>query len=134
MLLLVPMAVCYYEQRDWSWRRTDQHVVNLLLVPLGLLVWMTYLSVSFGRPLLFAAAQEEWRRSFMAPTVAVGRALAAATLGAAQLLSRQNLDLYWPVPKPSSAFGMAEHNLISLAFLILTAALLYYGFRRLPLS
>ncbi len=46
-------------------------------------MWMTYLSLSFGRPLLFAAAQEEWRRSFAAPTVAVGRALAAAVLGAA---------------------------------------------------
>jgi len=134
VLLLVPMAVCYYEQRDWSWRRTDQHVVNLLLVPLGLLMWMTYLSLSFGRPLLFAVAQEEWRRSFAAPTVAVGRALAAAVLGAAQLISRQNLTLYWPVPKPSSAFGMAEHNLVSLAFFVLAAALLYYGYRRLPLA
>lgn len=134
VLLLVPMAVCYYEQREWNWRRTDQHVVNLLLVPLGLLMWMTYLSLSFGRPLLFAVAQEEWRRSFAAPTVAVGRAIAAAVLGAAQLLSRQNLTLYWPVPKPSSAFGMAEHNLMSLAFFVLAAALLYYGYRRLPLS
>jgi len=134
VLLIVPMAVCYYEQRDWSWRRTDQHVVNLLLVPLGLLMWMTYLSLAFGRPLLFAAAQEEWRRSFAAPTVAVGRALAAAVLGAAQLLSRQNLTLYWPVPKPSSAFGMAEHNLVSLAFFLLAAGLLYYGYRRLPPS
>ncbi len=134
VLLLVPMAVCYYEQRGWSLRRTDQHVVNLLLVPLGLLMWMTYLSLAFGRPLLFAAAQEEWRRSLMAPNAAVGRAIAAAVLGAVQLLSRQNLTLYWPVPKPSSAYGMAEHNLVSLGFLVLTAVLLYYGFRRLPLS
>jgi hypothetical protein len=134
VLLLVPMAVCYYEQRGWSLRRTDQHVVNLLLVPLGLLMWMTYLSLAFGRPLLFAAAQEEWRRSLMAPNAAVGRAIAAAVLGAVQLLSRQNLTLYWPVPKPSSAYGMAEHNLVSLGFLVLTVVLLYYGFRRLPLS
>ncbi len=134
VLLLVPMAVCYYEQRGWSLRRTDQHVVNLLLVPLGLLMWMTYLSLAFGRPLLFAAAQEEWRRSLMAPNAAVGRAVAAAVLGAVQLLSRQNLTLYWPVPKPSSAYGMAEHNLVSLGFLVLTAVLLYYGYRRLPLS
>jgi hypothetical protein len=132
VLLLVPMAILYYEQRGWDVRRTDQHVANLLLVPLGLLMWMTYLSLTFGRPLLFAVAQEEWRRALAAPTVAVGRGIAAAVLGAAQLLSGQNLTLYWPVPKPSSAFGMATHNLISLAFFIVFALLLYYGFKRLP--
>jgi hypothetical protein len=134
VLLLVPMAVCYYEQRGWSLRRTDQHVANLLLIPLGLLMWMTYLSLSFGRPLLFAVAQEEWRRSLMAPNAAIGRGIAAAVLGAAQLLSRQSLTLYWPVPRPASAFNYAQHNIISLGFLVLTAVLLYYGFRRLPLS
>ena len=53
-LLLVPMAYYYYERRGWKLRRTDSHIANLLMVAEGILVWMTYLSLAFGKPMLFS--------------------------------------------------------------------------------
>lgn len=132
VLLLVPMLVFYYEQRDWSLRRTDNRIINLLLIPEGLLIWMTYLSLSFGRPLLFAGAQAQWQRGLAAPNYSVARGVLAAAQGLRQIVSHQYLKLYWEVPRPSSAYSIAATNLINLAFLVIAGLLLYYGARRLP--
>ena len=132
VLLLVPMVVIYYEQRGWRLRSTDKQIVNLLMIPEGLLVWMTYLSLAFGKPLLFAGAQAQWQRGFAAPNYAVARGALAAVQGLHQLLSFQYLRLFWEVPQPSSAYSIAGTNLINLAFLVLAGLLLLYGARRMP--
>ena len=132
VLLVVPMAVYYFQKRGWRLRRVDADAANLLMVAEGLLIWMAYLSLSFGRPLLFAAAQDHWRRSTMLPNFSIGRAVEAAVQGARQLLSGQYLDLYWPVSRPVDAFSVATANLIALAFLAVAGACLAYGLRRLP--
>ena len=89
VLLLIPMTYYYYQQRDWQLRRTDSHVANLLMIPEGLLVWMTYLSLAFGNPFSFAGAQTQWARMLAAPNYTVGRAIAAAYEGVGRS-SRQN--------------------------------------------
>jgi len=132
VLLLVPMAVYYFQRRGWRLRRADADSANLLMVAEGLLIWMAYLSLSFGKPFLFAEAQDQWRRSTMLPNFSIARALEAAAQGARQLLSGQYLDLYWPVAAPGDAYSVAAANLIALAFLAVSAACLAYGLRRLP--
>ncbi len=132
VLLLVPMLVFYYEQRGWDLRRSDKQLINMLMIPEGLLVWMTYLSLAFGKPLLFAGAQAQWQRGFAAPNYSVARGALAAAQGLRQILSRQYLSLYWEVPRPSSAYSIAATNLINIAFLILAGLLLYYAIRHLP--
>jgi Mannosyltransferase (PIG-V) len=134
VLLLIPLAYYYYRGRDWDVRRTDAHVANLLMVAEGLLVWMTYLALAFGKPLAFAGAQAQWTRGLAAPNYAVGRGFLAAAMGLRQLISRQYLDIYWEVPRPSSAYSIATANLINLAFFLAAALLLWYGARRLPPS
>ena len=132
VLLVVPIAVYYFQSRGWRLRRADANVANLLMVVEGLLVWMAYLSLSFGRPLLFAQVQDQWRREFTLPNLSIGRALEAAAQGARQLLSGQYLDLYWPVSQPGDAYSVATANLIGLGFLIVVGLSLAYGLRRLP--
>jgi hypothetical protein len=132
VLLLLPMAMLYYEQRDWNWRRTDAGVANLLMIPEGMLVWMTYLSLSFHRPLLFAEAQDQWQRYLAAPTTTIWRGVVAAVEGARQLLSGQLVISYWPVKRPGDAFQVALANIDNLAALIVAGLLIYYGARRLP--
>jgi hypothetical protein len=132
VLLVIPMAVYYFQQRGWRLRRADANVANLLMVVEGLLIWMAYLSLSFGRPLLFAEVQEQWKRAFTLPNFTIGRAVEAGLQGARQLLSRQYLDLYWPVSRPAEAYSVATANLMGLAFLALTGLCLAYGLRRLP--
>jgi hypothetical protein len=132
VLLVIPMAVYYFQRRGWRLRRADANVANLLMVVEGLLIWMAYLSLSFGRPLLFAEVQDEWRRGSMLPNFTLGRAVEAAGQGVRQLLSGQYLDLYWPVSKPGDAYTVAAANLIALGFFVVVALCLAYGLRRLP--
>ena len=132
VLLIVPLLVFYYEQRGWELRRTDNKVVNLLMIPEGLLVWMAYLSLAFGRPLAFVGAQAQWQRGLAAPNYSVARGVLAAAQGLRQVLSRQFLDLYWEVPRPSSAYSIATANLINLTFFVLAALLLVYCARHMP--
>ncbi len=132
VLLVIPMAVYYFQRRGWRLRRADANFANLLMVVEGLLIWMAYLALSFGRPLLFAEAQDQWRRSTTLPNFTIGRALEAAAQGLRQLLSGQSLELYWPVPEPDNTYSVATANLIALGFLIVVGACLAYGLRRLP--
>jgi len=132
VFLIVPMAVYYFQQRGWRLRRADANIANLLIVVEGLLIWMAYLAITFGRPMLFAEAQDQWRRSFMLPNFSIGRALEAAMQGLRQVLSGQYLDLYWPVSTPGDAYSVAVANLTALAFLVVVGACLAYGLRRLP--
>ena len=69
------MAVYYFQRRGWRLRRADANVANLLMVVEGLLIWMAYLSLSFGKPLLFAEAQDRVaaRRSRCRTSPSAGR-------------------------------------------------------------
>jgi hypothetical protein len=132
VLLVVPMAMFYYEQRGWNIRRTDAKLANLLMVPEGLLVWMTYLSVTFHSPLLFVEAQNQWNRYLALPTTTIWRGFEAAVQGTRQLVSRQLVTLYWPVPRPGDAFQVALANIDNLLAVIIAVVCIAYGWRRLP--
>jgi hypothetical protein len=131
-LLLVPMIVCYFEQRGWDRRRIDAQSASLLMVVEGLMVWMAYLSLGFGRPLLFAEVQDQWRRSLAVPTAAIWRGLRSAQQGLRQLLSRQTRHLYWPAPSPGAASSLAWANIVNLSALAVAVPAIWYGLRRLP--
>jgi hypothetical protein len=132
VLLLVPMAYYYYERRAWKLRRTDSHVANLLMVVEGLLVWMTYLSLAFGKPLLFSSAQAQWERGLAFPNYTVARAFVTAAWGLRKLISAEFYRVFWEVPRPGSTYGNVGTNLLNLAFFVGAALLLWYGARRLP--
>ncbi len=133
-LLIVPMAMCYYEQRDWKLRRTDSAAASLLMIPEGLMVWMAYLSLGFGKPLLFAQVQDQWRRYVAVPTFALWKGLEAAFQGARQLISGQTSRLYWPASQPGAVVPLAVANLVNLTSVVIAALAICYGLRRLPLA
>lgn len=102
LVLLVPLAVMAWEQ----WRGTGLHLpggpaaagkparrpsgtalVWLLLVPAGLLVYMTYLWWAFGDPLVFGAVQGSWGRAFAAPWVSLREGAVQAADGAQWLVA-----------------------------------------------
>jgi hypothetical protein len=134
VLLLAPMVIIYYEARQWRLKDTDANAANLLMVPEGLLVWMTYLSLGFHRPLLFLEAQGQWRRAFALPHYAVWRGLVAALEALRQLLSGQVALLYWQAPSVSAVAPAALPNILAFATLTMAGALLFSGARRLPLA
>jgi hypothetical protein len=132
VLLLIPMAYYYYARRGWSLRRTDSHSANLLMVVEGLLVWMTYLSLAFGKPLLFSTAQAQWKRGLAAPSYTVAKGFAAAVWGVWRLLGAGYSSIFTQNPQTGAGLGDAFANVLSLVFLVLAGLLLWYGSRRLP--
>jgi hypothetical protein len=132
VLLIVPMAVMYLQSIDWRWRRLDTRAASLLLAPEGILLWMAYLALAFGNPLLFLSSQGQWHRGLATPNYALWRGLESVVQGLRQLFSGQSARLYWPVDGNGSPFALANVNIT--AFLITAAAcvLLLYGARRLP--
>ena len=132
VLLLIPMAYYYYERRGWKLKKTDSHVANLLMVVEGLLVWMTYLALAFGKPLSFSTAQKQWERHFGAPNYTVTKAVVATVWGMRKVISAEYYRWLWEAPRPGSEYSNLATNVLNLAFLAATALLLWYGARRLP--
>ena len=130
VLLVVPMLVYYFEQRDWRLARTDAHVLALLLVPAGLAAWMAYLWHRTGDPLAFSHVQRDWGRAFAAAPLVVWEGLLEALRGARQLL--------WPAPRAGhplqSAYFPPTANLLGLPFLVVALGALVAGIRRLPVA
>jgi hypothetical protein len=132
VLLLIPMAYFYYEKRGWNLKKTDSHVANMLMVVEGLLVWMTYLALAFGKPLSFSTAQKQWERHFGAPNYTVTKAVVATVWGMRKVISAEYYRWLWEAPRPGSEYSNLATNVLNLAFLVAAALLLWYGARRLP--
>jgi hypothetical protein len=132
VLLLIPMTYYYYEKRGWRLRRTDSHVANLLIIPEGLLIWMTYLSLAFGNPFSFAGAQVQWARTIAAPNYTVGRAVTAAVDGVWSLISTDYAALSFSIPTQWGWLDQAVTNIVAFGSFVLVGLLLWYGARRLP--
>ena len=132
VLLLIPMAYYYYERRGWSFKKTDSHVANLLMVVEGLLVWMTYLALAFGKPLAFSSAQDQWERDIGAPNYTVTKGIVETVYGLRKIVSAEYYSMLWEVPRPGSDYSTLGTNILNLLFLVAAALLLWYGARRLP--
>jgi hypothetical protein len=132
VILLIPMTYYYYRHRGWSIKKTDSHSANLLMVVEGLLVWMTYLSLAFGKPLLFSTAQAQWQRGLAAPNYTVARAFISGFWGLRRLITFEYSRLFLETPQPNTGLGNSFTNALNLLFFIGAAALLWYGARRLP--
>jgi hypothetical protein len=132
LLLVIPMIWYYFEARGWRLRNIDTPLVNLLLVVQGLVLWMAYLALAFGKPLLFSTAQAQWERSFGAPNYTVVRSIVATVYGLRKIASAEYYRLFWEVPRPGSDYSTLGTNILNLLFLIAAALLLWYGARRLP--
>ena len=138
VLLVVPLLLLYLygprEDREPDWRagrlrpryalRAD--LIWIALVPIGLLAYLGYLELRLGAPLAPFNQQGHWHRTFvLLGGVPAGvwegiKALIAAVPGGASLIQvHLNAD-------------SILRRIVELGFLILSAALLRYSWKRLP--
>jgi hypothetical protein len=112
-------------RREFGWRG----VLEIGLVPTGLLGYMVFLWLRFGDPLLFFGAQATyWRRELTDPTTALGIAWDKAGEGLGHFLDPAGLFL-----DPEGGWAVLEaYNTVSFAFLILSFVLACIGFKVLP--
>lgn len=132
ILLLVPLAIMYMQDRGWKWRQVRFDALYLLLVPLGLAVWMLYLDLRFDDPLLFSSAQSNWLREMTIPLEGLRQGLVEALDGISTIIASPD-DSYLPQidldPKLWSTYNVINF-IFALAFLGLCVA----SFWRLPLA
>ncbi len=113
--------------------RLRRDVLWLGLVPVGVVLYGSYLALAGGDPLAPLHAQEVWSRHFAGPFVGVWDALRAAFEGARQLLSGQRHQIYFATGK-DSPFVIAGHNLMMLGILATAIPIVVGVVRRLPLA
>lgn len=137
LLLLVPLAIMYMQDRKWDLRRISWDALHLLLPPLGLGVWMLYLGIRFGDPLLFNEAQSFWLRDFIepwrgGPLRGLWEGLKSAGSGLRTLVDSPD-DIYWPVIDLDARLWSA-YDIINFGFAVTFLALCVAAFKKLPLA
>lgn len=132
IFLIVPLMYEWIKQgglkalRDW-WRG-----LYLALVPSGLIVYMGYLWIKFGDPVLFYSSQKYWEREATGPLVTATRAWETAVEGVDILRD----PALWTQPTMQNLADHLEraNSVYNLAFLIFALVVLLAGVRQLPLS
>ena len=128
IFLLVPLAYEWVRNAEYyRWR-----VVYLALAPSGLILYMGYLWVRFGEPLLFYTEQEDWNREATGPVETVMLSFEQSREGL-----RQAFD---PATFPGSSTAQLldritiTGNAQNLALLVLAVVAILAGLRMLPLG
>lgn len=67
IILLLPLLVEYFLQRNFKWRLVRWNIVALFLVPAALFIFAAYMKWSFGSWSILFAAQQPWGRRLLAP-------------------------------------------------------------------
>jgi hypothetical protein len=139
LLLLLPLALLMVEQehakgpRGWVRALLRPRILWLALIPLGMLIYMGYLQVKFGQPLLFADAQRHWGRKLSSPIGAVGYASFVA--GRAVLhIAALGHGWFMSLAPGGVSQRVTERTIVPWVTLVGWAAVSLAAVRRLPLS
>jgi hypothetical protein len=132
IFLVAPLMYEWIAQGGLKEPRERWRGLYLAFAPSGLIVYMGYLWIKFGDPLLFYSSQKYWKREATGPLDTANRAWATAVEGVG-MLSDSRL---WAHP---SVQNFADHleranSFYNLAFLIFAVVVLLAGVRKLPLS
>ena len=128
VVLAVPLALFYLQSVDWQWRRIRAGILSALLVPCGLAIYMVYLWNARDNPLVFARIEHTWGRHFALPYVTVWNGLRDGYLGAAHVVAHDGFS-HLSVRLWQNNAGIT--SLMNLVALVIAAALIAFGWRRL---
>jgi hypothetical protein len=122
VLLVIPLGYEWMRNRqEFGWRG----LVQVGIVPTGLLGYMAFLWIRFGDPLSFLNAQGTfWARDLTSPATALGMAWSSAVGGLPRFLDPASMFL-----DPRSGLAVQEaYNTMSFAFLVFLVLVVGVGF------
>lgn len=127
VLLLIPLGYEWLRNRqEFGWRG----VLELGIVPLGLVGYALFLWYKFGEPLIFFSQQSaHWHRELANPLITLGKAWTSAGEGLRYVLNPGTL-FFDPVPDSA----LAASNTLNIVFFILLLILIVISFAILPLG
>jgi hypothetical protein len=132
IFLVVPLMYEWIAQGGLKEPRERWRGLYLAFAPSGLIVYMGYLWIKFGDPLLFYSSQKYWKREATGPLDTASRAWTTAVEGVGVLGDSR----LWAHPSAQNFADHLElaHSFYNLAFLIFAVVVLLAGVRKLPLS
>lgn len=132
IFLVVPLLFEWVKQGGIKQPREMWRGLYLALVPSGLVLYMGYLWLKFGDPLLFYSSQKYWEREATGPLATATRAWQTAVEGV-DILRDPGL---WAHPAVQNFADHLEraNSAYNLAFLVFALVVLLAGIRVLPLS
>ena len=112
IFLIVPVMFEWIKQGGMKNPRERWRGLYLALAPSGLIVYMGYLWIKFGDPLLFYSSQKYWKREAAGPLVTATRAWDTAVeaaiffpiLGSGLIRTCRAWRIIWSVPTPSTTW------------------------------
>lgn len=118
-IILFPVLLFeYLEQREFKFKKIRWGVLWNLFIPLGLGVYMYYLKIKFGNPLLFIFAQDSW-----------GRNTSFSLKSVWDTISNYFYEFFYPGPENFAYYLVKDLDLLFfLAFLVL-AIVIFLNFR-----
>lgn len=121
--LIIPYFLELYSTLRREQRRgiLQQAVPAMLLIPAGILSYMTYLQLRFGDAMLFLRAQQAWHRVFALPWQGV--------LDDANRIVHPAMQF-----SPHTRNSLATQSLLDVVFVLLFVYLIAWGSTRLRLS
>ena len=94
VLLAVPFAIEWWSAYRENVAAGAKNLAPIVLIPLGLVLFMTYLWVLNGDPLYFSHVQSHWNRQLAAPWTSIGNSFhKIATSVGPQTVAQQILEL-----------------------------------------
>jgi hypothetical protein len=132
VFLAVPLLYEWIAAGGLADRRGRWRGLYLALAPSGLVLYMAYLGLRFGNPLLFYTAQQDWGRESSGPITTAARAWRSASEGAATLQDNR----LWTQPSVESLTHhfAAASGFYDLALLVVAVVVLLATARRMPVS
>lgn len=139
VLLVFPLVLLYGRECGWSWRRPELRwprelsLAWIVLTPVGLLIYMTYLKLKFGSWMMFSTAETFWRRHLSDPVSTLVRGYRDAARAFDQLADAEKSLIHWLQPghpgQDIVVFYVAPFAALAFAVVVLALAA-----RRLPVA
>lgn len=132
IFLVVPLIYDWIKGGGIERGRDRWRGAYLALAPSGLIIYMGYLWLGFGDPVLFYSAQKNWGRQATGPLATATTAWESAVEGARTLRD----PALWAGP---TLQNLADHlegadSFFNLVFFVFAVVVLLAGMRKLPLS
>src|SRR5919107_3232788 len=127
LLLVLPLALIWWSSRQ----RRAGDAAWLLLAPLGIAAYASWLGFAEGDALRFLDVQEAWSRHLVVPLAGAWDGLVAAFDGVRQLASGSRTPVYFE-KAAGDPFRIAAINVMLFATLVFAVIACVGVFRRLP--
>ena len=122
LLIAIVLAIEYLEHISWNYKKLNINALAILLAPIGLVAYITFLAAMYGDPIGFIHAYKAWNYQVFNPNIlqTVGEFFKRAVL-VNKITGIDSLQAYW-------------NSFIELASWLLPLIIVILAWKKMPIS